>query len=267
MRRSSWPVMGSYASLAIADEAPDPQAAVAAARAWLESVEAALSPYRPDSDLCRWRSGASDLADCSPLLREVIDQVRDLPALTDGGFHPYDREGRYDPTGYVKGWAVQRAVAILARSGVRDACLGVGGDIQTIGRAGAGRPWRVAVTDPAHEGRILALVAAPEDGSRFAVATSGDAQRGDHIWAGSRLTAGLSRSRAGAGLSSVTVVGPDLCLADAFATAIWAHARTRELDEAWAWLEGTGYEALAVGRTGRIRTTSAMSAHLAQPAA
>ena len=151
-------------------------------KAWLDEVEAALSPYRDDSDLCRWRSGARTLGRCSPLLAEVIDAVGTLEDLTDGGFHPYDRQGRFDPTGYVKGWAVERAVGILSDAGVTDAFFGVGGDIQMVGRADTGRPWRVAVTDPADERRIVAVVEAPADGRPFAVATSGAAQRGDHIW-------------------------------------------------------------------------------------
>jgi FAD:protein FMN transferase len=270
MRRWAWPTMGSYASLAVpwhpsdpTDEAPDE--AVDGVRAWLDEVEAALSPYRPDSDLCRWRSGDLTLGRCSPLLAEVIDAVGSLEDLTAGGFRPYDRQGRFDPTGYVKGWAVERGVGILYAAGITDAFLGVGGDIQTIGRADTGRPWRVAVTDPADERRIVAVVEAPADGRPFAVATSGAAQRGDHIW--SALGGRPGGSGPADSLASVTVIGPDLGQVDAFATAIWALAKDGPLEQAWHWIPGDEYQALAVLASGSVISTRGMGAHLVRAAA
>lgn len=270
MRRWAWPTMGSYASLAVpwhpADPAVElPHETVDEVKAWLDEVEAALSPYQDDSDLCRWRSGARTLGRCSPLLAEVIDDVGSLEEITGGGFHPYDRTGRFDPTGYVKGWAVERAVTILTSAGITDASFGVGGDIQMVGRADTGRPWRVAVTDPAAEGRIVVVVAAPTDGRPFAVATSGAAQRGDHIWAGLGGRPGGS-SRADS-LASVTVIGPDLGRVDAFATAIWALAKGQPLEQAWGWLPGSQYGALAVMSSGECRQTPVMSRHLVRAAA
>lgn len=276
MRRWSWPTMGSVASLAVAGDGgavaggtlAEPDAvgsAVTGAKAWLSTVEAALSPYRADSDLCLWRTGAVPLPACSPLLVEVIDAVGSLEDLTGGGFHPFDPQGRFDPTGYVKGWAVERAVRVLVDAGVRDLCLGIGGDLQMVGRADTGRPWRVAVTDPADESRIVAVVEAPGDGQPFAVATSGAAQRGDHIWAG--LGGRPGGPMPAEALASVTVVGPDLGRVDAFATAIWALARDRSIESAWEWLPEPGYEAFAVTTTGTIRTTSGMARHLVGTAA
>jgi thiamine biosynthesis lipoprotein len=262
--------MGSYASLAVPWHPSDPSVAppdeaVAEVEAWLKEVEAALSPYRDDSDLCRWRTGAVALGGCSPLLAEVIDAVGGLEDLTDGGFHPYDRQGRFDPTGYVKGWAVEHAVAILMDAGRDDALLGVGGDFQMVGLADTGRPWRVAVTDPGDERRILAVVQGPGDGRSFAVATSGSAQRGDHIWAG--LGGRPGRSGPTDALAAVTVIGPDLGQVDAFATAIWARAKDQSLADAWGWLPEPRYGALAVLTSGAIRMTPGMGAHLVRAAA
>jgi thiamine biosynthesis lipoprotein len=262
--------MGSYASLAVPWHPSDPPVAppdeaVDEVKAWLTEVEAALSPYREDSDLCRWRTGAAALGGCSPLLAEIVDAVGWLEDLTDGGFHPYDRSGRFDPTGYVKGWAVERGVGILTDAGIDDACFGVGGDIQMVGRADTGRPWRVAVTDPRDERRILAVVQAPADGRPFAVATSGASQRGDHIWAG--LGGRPGGSRPTDALASVTVIGPDLGHVDAFATAIWARAKDGPLAEAWGWLPESQYGALVVLASGAIRMTPGMGACMVRAAA
>jgi thiamine biosynthesis lipoprotein len=255
--------MGSVASLVVGSDAP--VEAVDRVRAWFDEVEAALSPFRPDSDLCRWRSGAAALEACSPLLSQVVSDVEDLRRATLGGFHPWDATGRFDPTGYVKGWAIERGVQVLGEAGVADACLGIGGDLQLIGQASPRRAWRVGVSDPADPRRLLAMVSRPAEGGAgpWAVATSGNAERGDHIWAPGPPLRSLSSSR----LHSVTVVGPRLGRADAFATAIWALALQGPLDRAWAWLAGTGYEALAVDGAGVVRGTPGMRAHVVAPAA
>lgn len=267
--RAAWPTMGSVASLTIPRRPDDPTLlaaphAIDEVRAWFDLVESVLSPYRADSDLCRWRCGEVDLSSCSELLGEVVADVRSLEQFTEGGFHPFDRAGRYDPTGYVKGWAVQRGCELLARRGITSACLGVGGDIQMIGRC-PDRPWRAAVADPTDCRRVLAIVQPVEDG-HFAVATSGDAQRGEHIWAA--LGGPLRASRPDSGrLACITVVGPELRLADAFATALWAQSLARPIEQCWGWLTGSGYEALAVERSGAVHATPGMGAHLVRPAA
>lgn len=271
--------MGSMASMAVPDhlDASRAERAVREVRAWLADAEARFSAFRADSELCRsWRG---DLAPDEPseLMRAVVVEVEHLRSETGGAFHPVDRSGRFDPTGYVKGWAIQRAVEGVLAHGVRDVCLGIGGDLQAVGGAGPDRtglaqPWRVAVVDPADTRRIVAIVSA---GGPMAVATSGSAQRGEHIWDAPPWST-LSRGGRGAGapapplrrgLASITVVGPELRRADAYATAIWAGALRAGLDEAWAWLGGTGYEALAVDAHGGIRGTPGMADLLVRPAA
>ena len=270
--RAAWPTMGSVASLTIAgpaDGGPAQQGApgpVEQVRAWFDEVEAALSPFRADSDLCRWRSGRAALEECSPLLAEIVSDVVQLQRFTEGGFHPYDRSGRYDPTGYVKGWAIQRGMDLLRARGLDAVCLGIGGDIQVCGRAQAGRPWRVAVADPADPGRVVALIEPPDATAQYAVATSGDAERGDHIWHALGSSSWPPRGPVPK-LACLTVVGPELRLADAFATALWAQAKARPAAECWGWLAGSGYEAMAVERSGTVRATPGMGARLVRPAA
>jgi thiamine biosynthesis lipoprotein len=270
MIRRAWPTMGSVASLAVPPgsgaDARTVDRAVGLVRDWFDEVEAALSPYRRDSDLWRWREGELVLADSAPLT-EMVAACGELARVTRGGFHPYDRAGRFDPTGYAKGWAIERGLDVLVSAGIPEACLGIGGDQQMIGRAQPTRPWRVAIADTSERGRIAAVITAPASGARFAVATSGEAERGEHIWPAGGRPLLVGQLEHGAGLASVTVVGPQLGLADAFATAIWAHARTGPLDQAWDWLAGTGYEALAVDRLGRVRGTAGMPGQLVRPAA
>jgi thiamine biosynthesis lipoprotein ApbE len=73
---------------------------------------------------------------------------------------------------------------------------------------------------------------------------------------------GLVGEADGARIASITVVGPDLRLADAYATAIFAGCLSQSLEAAWAWLPGTGYAALAVEAGGTLRMTAPMARHL-----
>jgi thiamine biosynthesis lipoprotein len=275
--------MGSTASLAIpsAGSANRVEPLVAEVRALLAELEERFSPFLPDSELNRLREGRLTEDEPSELMREVVSAVAALQGTTAGAFHPFDRLGRFDPTGYVKGWAIEQAMGLLIAAGVTDASLGIGGDLQTIGRSGTtrarGRQWRVAIVDPMDPAHVVAIVAAPGPGP-FAVATSGNAQRGEHIWPAPIVTStptvhaqGPARDAtprpAARGPASITVIGPELRLADAFATAIWSGALSGGLDDAWAWLGGTGYEALAVGVRGTIRATPGMAELLVRPAA
>jgi len=81
--------------------------------------------------------------------------------------------GRFDPSGYVKGWAVERAAGILTAAGPAGHSVNGGGDVQ----CGGDRMWRIGIADPLHPGQ-LALVVTGRD---FAVATSGVAERREHI--------------------------------------------------------------------------------------
>ena len=148
----------------------------------------------------------------------------------------------------MKGWATERAAAALDAAGLEHWCVSVGGDLQVRGRAGAGpasagRPWRIAVADPLHPGQVVASF----DLHDGAVATSGTAERGLHLWDG-------RTGRRADALASVTVLGAHLTWADALATAAFALGR-----DGLDWIEGfEGYEAIAVDPGGTLRVTAGL---------
>ncbi|MDJ0344731.1 FAD:protein FMN transferase [Streptomyces sp. H10-C2] len=147
--------------------------------------------------------------------------------------------GSLDPTGLVKGWAVERAAAMLRSSGADTVCVNGGGDVQLHGG-----PWRVGVADPLRPGRIAARI---ETSHGLAVATSGPAERGCHIL-DPRTGAPPAPS-----LASITVIGRSLTEADAWATAPYAMGAAR----ARGWLEQLpGTEAFAVASDGSTWQTS-----------
>jgi FAD:protein FMN transferase len=211
----------------------------------LRRVDAVLSPYRVESDLSRWERGDVALADADPTLAEVLALCDEARERTGGWFDvrdlPDPRTGapRVDPSGLVKGWAVERAAARLAELGGHGWCVNAGGDI--IVGSPAGHPsWRVGVEDPVDPARVLRVLVV-SDG---AVATSGSARRGARI-------RDPHTGRPATALRSATVVGPSLRWADVYATAAVARGPA-----ALPWLaEVDGYEALVVDRNGAVSTT------------
>ncbi|MQY09829.1 FAD:protein FMN transferase [Actinomadura macrotermitis] len=215
---------------------------VARVFAELRRADAVLSPYRDGSDLSRWERGELCLGDADADLARVVELCERARERTGGWFDPAGlpdpRTGRprYDPSGLVKGWAVQRAARHLAGLDGYGWCLNAGGDVLVRTPAG-GPPWRIGVEDPADPGRLLGVVPLCDG----AVATSGSAHRGAHI-------VDPFTGRAATPVRAVTVVGPDLLWADVHATA--AAARGPAALEHLA-----GHEALMITSSGRRLTT------------
>ncbi len=230
--------MGTVFSLDV--RAPGvPAAAMTEAVRWLHWVDATFSTYRDDSEISRLGRAELELADCSPEVREVLELAERLAAGTDGYFSVYP-QGVLDPSGVVKGWAIERASDLLRRAGSTSHCVNGGGDVQCVGGTGSG-DWRIGIADPHDRSRLAAVVV----GADLAVATSGIAERGCHVLDPHDGTAATE-------LASLTVVGASLSVVDAYATAGLAMGR-----DAIGWLERlSGYEALAILPDGEQRATT-----------
>lgn len=214
--------------------------AVAAAVAWLHDVDAEFSTYRPESAVCRFGRRELLLRDASPNLRRIVDRCERLKQETDGFFDAY-ASGHFDPSALVKGWAVQRAADGLRAAGLDRFCINAGGDVVAYSRPGRDAAWRVGVTHP-HDPQALACVV--EADGEFAVATSALYERGDHI-------VDPSSGCTPDGVLSVTVVGPDLGVADAYATAAFAMGAAGP-----EWTLGlSGYEAMTILAGETVLTT------------
>jgi thiamine biosynthesis lipoprotein len=200
-----------------------------------------FSTYRDDSAISRLGRGEITLADCPPEVREVLELGQIARVQSDGAFDVRRRtatgETVLDPSGVVKGWAVQRASGWLHALPDTDFCLSAGGDMVCHTDDPAGQPWRVGIEDPADPHRLIAIVPV----RRGAVATSGTAHRGEHV-------VDARTGRPPPAVASVTVVAGTLTWADIDATAAYA------LDGGAAtWLRArTGRAGLVVWRDGRV---------------
>jgi thiamine biosynthesis lipoprotein len=211
----------------------------------LRHADAVFSPYRDDSDLSRWERGELTVADADPVLAEVLALCAEAHARTGGWFDPNGlpdpRTGvaRFDPSGLVKGWAVQRAAQHLRALDGYGWCVNAGGDV-LLDAPAEQPPWRVGIEHPDDPARVMQVVARRGG----AVATSGSTHRGAHI-------IDPHTRRPATATRAVTIIGPELLWADVYATAA-AACGPAALD----WFTGLdGYEALLVTTSGLLRTT------------
>ncbi|MGO4753755.1 FAD:protein FMN transferase [Streptomyces sp. 2MCAF27] len=234
--------MGTVFSFDIRDPAtPAIGRALEEAVAWLHHVDEVFSPYRPDSAISRLGRGELPVERCGPEVAEVLDLCEAAARATDGWFS-HTAGGRLDPSGMVKGWAVERASRILCEAGAHNTCVNGGGDIQLRGEAAPGAPWRVGIAHPLRPGALCAVVTG--GGGGLAVATSGTAERGAHVLdphTGEPATA----------LASLTLTGPGLTWTDALATAAFAMGPA-----ARAWAEALEFhQAMGITATGELWRT------------
>ena len=205
-------VMGTVVSFDVRG-ADDSRAAVADACAWLHRVDATFSTYRPTSEISQIGRGELRLRHASDDVRQVIAGCAELRDQTRGAFDA-EVTGTLGPTGYVKGWAAERAAAILEHHGLRHFQINAGGDIVVRGDAQPNAGWRLGIRHPDLSDALVAVVSL-RDG---AIATSGEYERGNHVHS--------SRAQDHARpLRSVTVTARDLGTADAWSTAVLAWGR------------------------------------------
>ena len=222
----AWPVhrrvehvMGMPVSLALRGPHAGDRPSLAA---WADAVEIlreadrVFSTYRPDSWVSRLGRGELTVEDCPPEVGEVLALAERARVESGGAFDVRRRDVRgevvLDPSGVVKGWAVERAARVLHTLTDTDFCLSAGGDM--VCHVGdPGRPaWQIGIEDPHASQRIVAVVPVRDGG----VATSALNRRGAHI-------VDARTGTTPCGVSSVTVVADTLTWADIDATAAFAH--------------------------------------------
>lgn len=170
-----------------------------------------------------WNFHIEDRPSLPPPDHETISALLPAPSLAslelqaDGRWKSKDARLWIDMGAFAKGLAVNAAIDLLRRNGIKNAIVNAGGDLKAIGSHGA-RPWRIGVRAPRANG-VLAAIEARDGESVF---TSGDYER--HFeWEGKRYHHILdpATGQPAQGVVSVTVVHPDAALADAAATALF----------------------------------------------
>jgi thiamine biosynthesis lipoprotein len=226
--------------------------------AWFTRVDDLFSTWRPDTEIMRVARGELALDDADPEVRAVLAQCEQMRLESHGAFDvaagahasgaPRPGLAPLDPSGFVKGWAVARAGEMLRDAGARNFSVNAGGDVLTCGRPEPGADgWRLGIQHPWERDRVAAVLCVTDAG----IATSGRYERGDHVL-------DPRTGRPATGVASVTVVGPDLGVADAYATAVVVLG----LEEGMQWLATrVGYEAMAIGDERSVLATPGFARH------
>ena len=199
-------------------------------------VDARFSPYKLDSELSAMNRGEIAPEAISPPMQEVLSLALLTQHETRGYFDIRRPDGRVDPSGLVKGWAIRNAARGIETAGCRNYCVEAGGDLQCRGHNERGQRWRVGIRNPFEETQIVKVLTPGDCG----VATSGAYVRGRHIY--DPHTSGA----ASGDIASITVIGADIYDADRFATAAFAMGR-----DGIAFIESRpGLEGYAIDRDG-----------------
>lgn len=206
--KQTWLIMGMPISVVIEDEAVD-EAAFKKVRDYFHYVDKKYSPYKPTSEVSKINAGLPE-SRWSSEMKTIMRLCRQTKEQTSGFFNAY-HEGKLDPSGLVKGWAVNNAAAKLRGLGFKNFYIEAGGDIQVSGRNAGGQPWSVGIRNPFNRDEIVKVVRVTAEG----VATSGTYVRGQHIY--NPLDDSEVKD-----VASLTVIGPNIYDADRFATAAFA---------------------------------------------
>ena len=185
------------------------EAVVNEAEKFFIEVDQELSPFKPDSAVSKLRSNTLQIEKTSRMVQEVWQGCLKARELTNGAFDPWSVAGGFDPSGYVKGWAAERAAKLLVDAGCECVQVNAAGDIALRGGLPDGSPWKIGVINPDNRSEIVQVFEI-FDGN---IATSGTSEKGAHI-------CDPHTGLIAIGAKSATVVGPDGGLCDAFATAL-----------------------------------------------
>jgi thiamine biosynthesis lipoprotein len=161
-------------------------------------------------------------------------------------------EMRINLGGIAKGYAVERAAAMLRAAGIEHALLNAGGDTRVLGDR-RGQPWIVGIRHPRIDGQIVTRLPMVDE----AISTSGDYERffeenGERYHHIINPETGMPTSE----LMSVTVIGPDAVQTDGLSTTLFVLGMQRGL----ALIETfPGYEAILVSRDGKLEFSSGLA--------
>ncbi len=231
--------MGTAVSLVFAGSAP--AGATAAVEAAFAALDDQFSLYKPASEASAIARGELPIERATPKMRAAYALAERWTTATKGAFVAHRPDGSIDLSGVIKAQAIHEAGEALTALGALDWCLNAGGDVLTSGRQADGSAWVVGIVDPADRQALLTQFACGPEHS--AVATSGTAERGEHVW----------RPGGDDTMIQVTVAAANIMTADVLATAILAGGRAT-LDLA---MRSFDIEAIACTRRGELLASAA----------
>ena len=209
---------------------------------YFKYIDEKFSVFKYDSEITQINNGLLPASDWSADTKEVFALAERTKKETDGYFDIVDNNGKFNPSGLVKGWAIRNAANILKKDGFNNFYINAGGDVQVQGKNSEGKKWSIGIKNPFKPEEIVKVVYLENQG----IATSGTYLRGQHIWNPRQRKEMLEE------IVSLSVIGPDVYEADRFATAAFAIGR-RGID----FIEKLfGFEGFMIDRKGIATMTN-----------
>lgn len=172
-------------------------------------IDKRFSTYKETSEISKINNGLLKLDETSVEMKKILRLCEETKKETNGYFD-IEKEGKIDPSGIVKGFAIWQAALILGKKGYKNFYVEIAGDGEVCG-LNDGEVWKVGIENPFNRMEIIKVVGLSNKG----IATSGNYIRGVHIY--SPITGkGIDD------IASVTVIGDNVYEADRFATAAFA---------------------------------------------
>lgn len=182
---------------------------------YFKYVDETFSTFKSSSEVSRINRGELLLLNASLDVQEVF-KFCEQTKLESKGYYDINHNGKYDPLGLVKGWAIYNASKILDGIGFTNYYVEAGGDIQVKGQGHQGDGWHIGIRNPLKYHEIVKTVRLVDCG----IATSGISARGQHIYNPFKPVDQIPD------IVSLTVIGPNVYEADRFATPAFAMGKS-----------------------------------------
>lgn len=179
---------------------------------YFEKIDKRFSVYKENSEISKINREELSENEWGSEMKEVFGLAEKTKKETNGFFDIRKPDGKYDPSGIVKGWAIRQAANIFKKEGYKNFYVEAGGDIEACGRNHKDKPWQIGIRNPFKTNEIVKKLSIKNRG----VATSGIYARGEHIYNPKNPSEKIKD------IVSLTVIGPNVYEADRFATACFA---------------------------------------------
>ena len=177
---------------------------------YLVSVDERFSTYKKNSEITLYNEGKIKKEDLSEDMKKVFELSLEMKNKTNG-FFDIVYNGKTDPSGLVKGWAIYNASKILRNKGFKNFYIEIAGDIEIAGLNNEGKKWAIGIRNPFNRNENVKVVYLTDVG----IATSGTYENGEHIY-------NPKEKNKANEIESITIIGPNVYEADCLATACFA---------------------------------------------
>ncbi|HSX40661.1 MAG TPA: FAD:protein FMN transferase [Candidatus Saccharimonadales bacterium] len=202
-------IMGMPVRITIVDEG-NINEAIAHVFSYFRHIDKTFSTYKNSSVISKINNGLLSQKNVSKEVAQVLARCEQTKRETGGFFNAW-KNGKLDPSGLVKGYAIYHGAQMLHKFGFKNFAVEIAGDVQVFGTNEEKKPWRIGIQNPFKVNENVKIVAVIDKG----IATSGTYVQGRHIYDPVHKIAADE-------IASMTVIADNVYDADRFATAAFA---------------------------------------------